>query len=351
MRSTVGPFSDSLLDEAAVLLARRQQRDRMARPLLPSRFEEADVALRAVATAWRAADGRGAAAMEGGRLLGYLLGETAVDTLRGRVAWIRPAGHALDPDAPPSLYADLYAAVSPSWVRAGCFDHYVLVSAGDRASLDAWFRLGFGMEQTHAIRALSEVPEDHCSVSVVAPDGPSGIGIRRAASDDRERLLQLAPLIAAHQSGAPVWAPAPPEFLATLREGYAEALQDSGTTFWLAFRGDQVLAFQGYFTATAGDDDLLTPERAVELSVAATRPEERGKGIGAALTRHGLAAAAREGHEVCTTDWRETNLPASRFWRAQGFHPAFHRLCSAPRPANRLGARLTLDTRRERSMP
>ena len=49
-------------------------------------------------------------------------------------------------------------------------------------------------------------------------------------------------------------------------------------------------------------------------------------GIGVALTDASLAAAAEDGYTAMVTDWRVTNLLASRFWPTRGFRPAFYRL-------------------------
>ena len=60
--------------------------------------------------------------------------------------------------------------------------------------------------------------------------------------------------------------------------------------------------------------DLRVPEGSIDLADASTAPEERGTGVGLALTHHVLAWAHEHGYEVMTTDWRMTNLLASRFW-------------------------------------
>ena len=51
-----------------------------------------------------------------------------------------------------------------------------------------------------------------------------------------------------------------------------------------------------------------------------------GLGIGSALTEASLAAAAEEGYAAMVTDWRVTNLLASRFWPKRGFRTSFLRL-------------------------
>jgi GNAT superfamily N-acetyltransferase len=71
---------------------------------------------------------------------------------------------------------------------------------------------------------------------------------------------------------------------------------------------------------------LARPEGAALLGWAATRPDSRGSGVGLALTEGSFAWARERGHDVMVTDWRVTNLLASRFWPARGFRESFLRL-------------------------
>ena len=45
-----------------------------------------------------------------------------------------------------------------------------------------------------------------------------------------------------------------------------------------------------------------------------------------ALTEHALGWAHEHGYEAMITDWRMTNLLASRFWPRRGFRETFLRL-------------------------
>ena len=62
------------------------------------------------------------------------------------------------------------------------------------------------------------------------------------------------------------------------------------------------------------------------MTVAGTRESFRGRGIGRALTQHGLREARAAGYTVCETDWRSANLEAARMWPRQGFQPVAYRL-------------------------
>jgi GNAT superfamily N-acetyltransferase len=315
------PFHDNFLADAAELLAGRYQRDRAVLPELPARFEDTAIAREAVQAAWRRPRTSGVAALSDGRLAGFLFGDVTIDAFRGRIAWIRQSGHAIDPALDIELYRDLYAAAGPDWLAYGCFKHYALVPAADHALLRAWYGLGFGQEQIYALRRL--IDEDRNAVQVATPEG---VTVRRATSEDGAALSEMATLIARHQAGPPVWVPVAPEDLPELREGYAELVDDPDATVWLALRDDQVVGFQAYFSTEPADDDPLTPEACIELKVAGTREEERGKGIGRMLTQRGLAEARAEGYAYCLTDWVATNLLSSRFWPRQGFRPMVYRM-------------------------
>jgi GNAT superfamily N-acetyltransferase len=314
------PFEVQHLAEAGAVLARRHRQDRLARPELPERFEDAEVARRAVEAAWRRPWTSGFAAFEGDRLRGYLMGELEVaDMARERSASIRRAGHAVDLDTDPRLFQDLYALAAPEWLTAGCFSHDVTVPAADDAELHAWFSLGFGAEQVWALRALTDA-----DLTEAADVGD--MTIRRAGTADRAAFVDLSPLISRQYVRAPIWTPLGPEIFADRRTNYAEVLADPSVTIWLACRGDQILGFQLYFPIETRDDALHLPDSCIDLNVGATVEFARGQGIGTLLTQRGLAEARAAGYDWCVADWRTTNLLAARFWPHRGFREVVYRL-------------------------
>jgi GNAT superfamily N-acetyltransferase len=240
--------------------------------------------------------------------------------VRGRCAWVRLAGHALAEGVDAELYRDLYARLATGWVAQGYFDHYALVPATDRAALDAWFALSFGSEHAHGLRALA-VPKEEDDVRPVP-----GLEIRRATSYDRETLADVSQWLRRYQAGPPIWGAALPEDISQIEAGYANMAGDETATVWLAFLDGQIVGFQAYFSAEISDDTPLVPPECVDLSVAATHPDQRGRGVGSALTRVGLTDAAARGYTACVVDWRVTNLMSSRFWPRRGFQPAVYRL-------------------------
>jgi ribosomal protein S18 acetylase RimI-like enzyme len=64
----------------------------------------------------------------------------------------------------------------------------------------------------------------------------------------------------------------------------------------------------------------------LHIASTAVQPAARGHGVGLALTTHALALAAEDGRPRVWTNWRVTNLLASRYWPARGFRLARLRL-------------------------
>jgi GNAT superfamily N-acetyltransferase len=327
MRVEIVPFHVGFLPAAAELLSRRHARDRSMMPLLPARFEEPKMSQAAVREVWNKPHTSGVAAFRDGRMAGFLLGQAKFETHRDRHVWIPLPGYALDEGEPADLYADLYAAIGPEWLRLGAFDHYVMMPAEDREGLDAWFTLSFGKEQAHAILSLADPLPERVEVP--------GVVIRLATGADREAFVDnMSPIVRRHLSGPPVWGAMLPENVEPMREGFAEMLTDESARTWIAEAEgdpddpDRVLGYQLYYPASPADDNLTVSisERTVLLEVAATRADARGRGIGRALTAAGLADAAAAGYKVCIADWRTTNIEANRFWPQIGFRPAVYRL-------------------------
>lgn len=258
------------------------------------------------------------AAVEGEQLLGDLTGDVVVDDIWGRTAWVRPAGCAVAHGESAELVRNLYAGLGQQWVENGCLAHFALVPTADPALLSAWFALSFGIEQVYSLLPLDEL-------DLSAPP-PAGVEIRRAGAGDGEALAEMSDLIWRLQTLSPVWTYTPPEQDTDLRQGYGGLVDDSEATVWLALQAGQALGFQVYYPGETAAGNLLVPERCVELSIAGTRPAARGRGIGPALTRHGLSHARAAGQRCALVDYRSTNLLASRFWPRQGFRPAVYRL-------------------------
>lgn len=295
------PFAEEHVDAAAELLAARHEAQRLEFPELPAQPDyraEIEALL---------AEGATGVFTEGA----YVLGGSKSAELWGQNIWVDAAGHAADD---PELLRSVWAEAAANWVEQGLRAHYVLVPATDKSLLNAWFRLGFGAQQGHG---LMQIPEREWPAAV-----------REATLDDVEQLVEIGPLLSRHQRQSPVFSSVPEQ---TPEDVRADVLDD----FSLEGVANLVYEVDGrivgdFFVCplemSSAHNGLARPPGASFLGFALTYPEARGTGAGVALTDACFAWSRARGYETMVTDWRETNLLASRFWPRRGFRTSFLRL-------------------------
>ena len=302
-RPDIVPFSDEHLGGAARLLQARHARHRTAEPLLP----EIDDFQRHVEKEWREEGASGAVALAGGEVVGYLIGWRREDHV-GPHVWSHVAGHA---SVEPELMRDIYAFAAKRWVESGLARHFVFAPALDDL-IDPWFRLSFGASAALAARETGAEP-------FAAP----GILIREGTADDLEIAAGYERVLWEHMVLAP-------SFSGTLVPPDEHFVEDWRGT-WDEPEHEHFVAelngrVAGHILLYRRPPDLRVPSDSIDLANAATDPAVRGSGVGVALTHHVLAWARDNGYPTMITDWRMTNLLASRFWPARGFRPTFLRL-------------------------
>jgi GNAT superfamily N-acetyltransferase len=296
----VVPFADEHLDAAAALLAARHARQREAEPLLP-----AEVDFHAeLEREWRRPGASGVFAGDA-----YLIGAPVTFAT---VTWLRVevAGQAIEGDR--ERMRDLYAAAAARWVEDGHTQHAVFVPTHDEQLVDAWFRLSFGASAALALRETA--PEEPFDASVE---------IRHGTPDDFGESARLEREMNASMQPSPSFSGLP---LQTVEEIEAEWRGDVDQDVYELFVAERDGRVAGHILLYRRPPDLRVPPGSIDLAQASTEPEARGSGVGRALTAHVLRWAHEHGHAVMTTDWRMTNLWASRFWPKRGFRPAFLRL-------------------------
>lgn len=307
-------FADEHLDGAAALLAARHREHRLAEPLLPARFEEPGAARGEIEAIWGTDGASGAVVLDGARVAGFLVGAPRPDPVWGANVWVEFAGHAVER---PELARDLYGAAAERWVEEGKTRHYVLVPATGPL-VDAWFRVGFGLQHVHAVRELDDHPLNEAAE----------IRVRRAESRDVDDLIAIAPLIQEVQARSPVFGYLPPDDPDDLRAEILDEIARPETGCLVAEGAGRVVGNFDVVSVerTSSLVGLGRPDRAAHLGFAATIPDVRGTGAGLALTQASFRWAREQGYETMVTDWRATNLLSSRFWPRRGFRPTFYRL-------------------------
>lgn len=324
MNLVIKTFVDEMIPEASQLLALRHRRNRTLLPLLPARFEDPSVAVKAVEALCQKKFKNGYAAFRDGRMVGYLLGDFTVQSW-GRCGYVYLPGYALAEGEKTTVIQDLYCALGDDWVKQGVFSHNLYLSAADANTINAMFGLGFGKERVDALLELGPV-------SIPETGTPPGIIVRKAGAGDNDHLGGLSDVIMHSLANAPYWHPTLPEEWEELREGWAELADDKEWTVWLAMENNEALGMVGFCPEKESATSLLVSPRTVYLSVAATKLKARGRGISTSLTWQGLEQARKEGFEICYTNWVSPNLPASRFWPRFGFKDVAYRMSKQINP-------------------
>ena len=289
---------------AAALLVGRHASHLVSQPLLGPLDQVA--AERAVSALLSTDGAAGLVAVEGGVVVGYLIGTSKDGAAWGSNAWVEAAGCA------GQQLRDLYAVAASTWRAEGRTAHYALVPP---ALADPFFWLAFGVQQVHAARPV---------------DGPVAVDprVRPAEQRDVEALAHLDVRFDEHFQTSPVFSAAA---VSTYEERLADWQESFGDPDYPTFVaevdgvvvGSAVACDVAKSPANAG---LVSPERAAFLGFASVAPEARGLGLGRALGEAVRGWAADEGYPTICTDWRSTNLTADRTWRALGYEPTFLRL-------------------------
>ncbi|GAB4425017.1 MAG: hypothetical protein Kow002_14550 [Anaerolineales bacterium] len=328
MKTKLLPFTQAMIPEAAELLAKRHQRERRVFPALPDRFENTDMTKKALTKLLEKKNTSGYAAMRNGKMVAYFIGATTIQPW-GRCGWVYLPGSALAEGEPVETLQDLYVLLGDDWVKRGTFIHHAYLSKADQNLVEAWFNLDFGKERIEAILDVNKI-------EIPAIKVPEGIQIRRGGPGDNQRLGDMSHLIMRELEKSPYFHPTPPEDFPELREGWSELADDETVNVWLALEGDKTVATIATWATMHPDEDtdtdMFAAENTFTLSVAATRPERRGRGLMTALTWTCLQHGREQGYRYCYTNWISPNLAASRFWPRFGFREVGYRLTKQINP-------------------
>jgi GNAT superfamily N-acetyltransferase len=325
MSVTIVPFGEAHIEPAAALLAARHRQDRTWVQELPPRFEDPDADGAVLQKICAQGGTEGVAALRDGNLVGFMLGEpvlgvptaTWAGAMRPRSAEIPYAGFAAE-SGDGRLYRSMYAALAAEWLNQGITTHYISIPA-NRDTAETWSDLGFGRLIEMGVRDTAPSATTHLTQA-------RDIEVRRATAADQEAIQTLMTEMLRAWSSPPAFIPFLPETTAARRQFIAELSADPACPHWLAFAGGRVVSMH-VFTEPASAhwnvSTLQSPPRSVYLFLASTMPEERSRGIGAALLSHTMAWAREAGYARCAAHY-VTATRAATFWRGLGFRPASH---------------------------
>jgi len=296
-------FADEHVGGAAEVLARRHAQHRGLCALLPE-IDDFTAQVRDAGV-----DATGAVAIDGDRVVGYLLGRHAHDAIGAHI-WSHVGGQAVDE---PAVVQDLYVVAAARWVDEGCRRHFVFVPSIP-ALVEPWFRLSFGASAALAARPAWPAP------SFSAP----GVTVRRVSTADMADVARLERELYVGLAASPSFSGLRVDSVEVFEDEWRANEHDERYVAFLAETDGETVGQLFLFRRPAGD--LRVPPRSIDLASASVWPEARGRGIGSALTGTAFAWARDNGVETVITDWRMSNLVAARYWPARGFEETFLRL-------------------------
>ncbi len=292
------PFDENHIGEAGELLFKAYQTERAAVPVLP---DCGDAGFFAHMASELCGNGLGVAAVEEGRLQGFLTGMEAGELFgTSSGIYIPVYGHAVKGRDRQNTYQQLYAGASDIWVRKGLFSHAITMYAHDKTAVNAWFWQDFGLRCVDAIRSL-----DNIQVR-----GKESFDIRRIEPSEAGILLELHREHWRYYKSAPM-------FMHVQEDCTLEELQD-----WLTEENQYAFAaFENGVPAAymqlrnSGETFVSADAMSMNICGAYVKPGLRGAGYGAAILQTIVDWLREKGFSRLGVDYESFNIQGSRFWQ------------------------------------
>lgn len=321
-RLQVREFLASDIDAAGDVLRAAHIRAQAFLPagaVLGSRFFDARACRALVEACASSPRMRGAVALDGKGVCGYLLGEKQLfgpQEFASIYAEPRSIGmplqaHAVADGADAAgVYEALYAFLARDWVAEGFFVHNVAVAALDGATVEAWSRLGFGHKSVCAVRQVQPL--------VPKPRPVKDLVFEEIRGRDDDLLETFHRRLMTFQVGAPMFWPYSGEADAKVRGIRAEALSSGQGVAFIARRGGEPLGSM-LFVPAVFLSPLLVCERMAYLWEGYVEEGDRGAGVGSVLLNHAFDRLRRDGVEWCSLHFVSGNPRGGHFWPSRGF--------------------------------
>lgn len=285
-------------EDAALLVSRRYQRLREQEPNLPRRYSDVSNLLPLLQNIWKAT-GNGVAAIQGDRLVGFLIG-WQMPAFRGKRSVYSPEwANAAELEDSAHIYKEMYSYLSAIWLADKYITHYISLFPNDVSALNAWNWMGFGMISIDAIRGLEPIQDTIADVQ-----------IKRATSADLKQVIELQDALWQYMKGSPIF------LLSEKRDrAYYEGwLANPEKVVWLAYSNDEPVAFMRLGPADQDVCTIIVDEKTTSIYAAFTKEKARSEGVATALLEHALRSAREAGYERCAVPFEPMNLLGTRFW-------------------------------------
>lgn len=250
----------------------------------------------------------GVAAMENGRMVGYLCafgpfrgmfgtyGTPFEDQFVGVFSPIE--AHGVAGNAPPRTWQRMYQAAAEKWAQAGALYHAVSLYEHDTEAKAALFRYGFGQRCADAVRQVMPLHADPVH-GVRCCELPAGSGdmVRSLREKLDKHLCQSPCFMVRTEDGRRAW---------------LDEVKHRRSRLFAAMSDGKPVAF---IEVTDDGENFITESRSM-LNICGAYCETawRGKGVSRLLLDHILCKLQGEGVQYLGVDYETMNPTAVGFW-------------------------------------
>lgn len=223
----------------------------------------------------------GFAAMEGGRLAGFITGfpiERFFSSHKG--VHVPEYGHSATGTDRRLIYQRLYEAASKAWVAEGRLVHGISLFAHDAEAVDTWYWLGFGLRCVDAIRGMD----------AVETKAAHEYSIRKVCPEEAETLFPLHTEHCGYYRNAPLFMPN-----VSVESGldeFRDWIASDDHHLWAAFKGSKPIS---YIRIERGCGNSFATRIGAGFHITGAFTAESARGCGARLGASRSHCAVAEG--------------------------------------------------------
>lgn len=285
-----------------------------AQELLAGNYEEERAAVRCLQqTAFQpeladfAGNGLGVAAVEDGRLLGYLCGyapfRPVYCTPDVAGVWSPLHGHAAQKENRAAIYRRMYQAAGEKWAGAGAASHTVTLFAHDAQAREAFFLYGFGARCMDLMRSVEWKP---------LPGREDGLSFAELPATRSGELRPLRKGLSEHLANSPCFMKQREEDV----NHWLDAREKEPPRMVAAFREGKPVGYLEVVPEGRNGENCISWQKDVwNICGAYCTPEERGRQAAAGLLGFLENTLAKEGASLLGVDCETINPTALGFWQ------------------------------------
>lgn len=302
---TIVTFEKQHIEEAKAIAFANYQEERAFDDALPEIEEMPDLT-------WFAKNGLGVAALEDGKLMGFLccvgpFNNAFASQVKGTFSPIHAHGAFVENRE--LIYRKMYQAAAEKWVSKGILYHAIAVYAHDAQAIGAFFQYGFGLRCVDAIRPMDRI---HCP-------SVAGYTFRLLPKEEVRTVRQMRIELSTHLGKSPCFIYDSPQMV----KDWITKAEKRDTQVFVAESDGIAVAF--IEVGEDGENFITETQGMKNICGAFCLPQYRGTGLFSELLNFTMEYLNAEGVTRLGVDYESINPTASGAW-GKHFTPYTHSL-------------------------